>query len=140
MANIYFTGVVESPFNYSQNIDLQKEIKGVELGVRAELIYSEESDGAIIGFHILFKKGEDQILSYSTRLSFKIDTWSELIKGKNEEYIKSVPELKQMIDIALGFTRGSMYVRSQNTPVSKLVLPILSVESILQHIVVIKKS
>lgn len=138
MANILFTGVTESPLNYNQTLDYDKFVNPLELGVRNELIYSKGSDVVFMTFHVIFKHEKDEILKYSVRLNFQVEGWVKIVENLSANEIKLLPEVHELVEVTSGFLRGSMYVRAQNTPVKKLVLPILNIGDLKSHLVIIQ--
>lgn len=140
MANIIFTGVTESPFNYNKSLDYSTMVpKNLELGIRCELIYTAGQDLVTIGFHVFFRKENEKVLSYSVRLNFEVEDWSTLISGKVVEDIKKMSVVYDLVGTTSSFVRGSMYVRAIDTPMSKLVLPYIQTNELVNHLVVVPK-
>lgn len=140
MANILLVGAVDSALNYNQTINYDEISANVELGIRTELTSVENTDIAIIGFHVMFRQKNTPILSYSIRLSFKVEGWSSIISSMDEQQLRTLNEVGELLEISAGFLRGSMYVRALNTPVSKFSLPILSVTDLQKNLVFNKSS
>lgn len=137
MENIIFLGAVESPFNYNRSIDYQsKEIRrGIEMGVRTELLFGS-TDTNIVGirFFLLMKHKEEIILNYNVTLTFGIEGWKDKVGKLNKEELLHTKEIEQMVEITVGFMRGSLFVQEKNTPLENMNLPILSISSLLSNI------
>lgn len=136
MEKIIFINAIESPFTYNRTIDIQSnEIKkDLSLGVRSELFYAKGLDIVQVKFYLIIKSKEDQVLSYDVTLAFKIDGWGQKVESLSPEEVAKEEEVKYMLDIAVGFMRGALYVYEKNTPIQGLNLPILSLDELLKNI------
>lgn len=136
MDKIIFINAIESPFTYNRTIDIQStEIKkDLSLGVRSELFYAKGLDIVQVKFYLIIKSKEEQVLSYDVTLAFKIDSWGQKVESLTPQEIAKEEEVKYMLDIAVGFMRGALYVYEKNTPIQGLNLPILSLDELLKNI------
>lgn len=136
MDKIIFINAIESPFTYNRTIDIQStEIKkDLSLGVRSELFYAKGLDIVQVKFYLIIKSKEDQVLSYDVTLAFKIDSWGQKVESLTPQEVAKEEEVKYMLDIAVGFMRGALYVYEKNTPIQGLNLPILSLDELLKNI------
>lgn len=136
MEKIIFINATESPFTYNRTVDIQSnEIKkDLSLGVRSELFYAKGLDIVQVKFYLIIKSKEDQVLSYDVTLAFKIDGWGKKVESLSPEEVAKEEEVKYMLDIAVGFMRGALYVYEKNTPIQGLNLPILSLDELLKNI------
>ena len=136
MEKIIFINAIESPFTYNRTVDIQSnEIKkDLSLGVRSELFYAKGLDIVQVKFYLIIKSKEDQVLSYDVTLAFKIDGWGQKVESLSPEEVAKEEEVKYMLDIAVGFMRGALYVYEKNTPIQGLNLPILSLDELLKNI------
>lgn len=139
MEKIIFINAIESPFTYNRTVDIQSnEIKkDLSLGVRSELFYAKGLDIVQVKFYLIIKSKEDQVLSYDVTLAFKIDGWGQKVESLSPEEVAKEEEVKYMLDIAVGFMRGALYVYEKNTPIQGLNLPILSLDELLKNIRII---
>lgn len=140
MANIIFLGAAESPFNYNRTIDYQSEDikKNIEVGVRTELLGAVGINIVGIRFYLMMKSKEQQILNYNVTLTFNIEGWKDKISKWDKKEILQTEELKKMVEITIGFMRGSLFVQEKNTPLEGLNLPILSIPDLLSNIQMIE--
>ena len=136
MEKTIFINAIESPFTYNRTVDIQSnEIKkDLSLGVRSELFYAKGLDIVQVKFYLIIKSKEDQVLSYDVTLAFKIDGWGQKVESLSPEEVAKEEEVKYMLDIAVGFMRGALYVYEKNTPIQGLNLPILSLDELLKNI------
>ena len=136
MEKIIFINAIESPFTYNRTVDIQSnEIKkDLSLGVRSELFYAKGLDIVQVKFYLIIKSKEDQVLSYDVTLAFKIDGWGQKVESLSPEEVAKEEEVKYMLDIAVGFMRGALYVYEKNTPIQGLNLPILSLDELHKNI------
>lgn len=137
-----FLGAVEGSFSYNRSIDYKSaEIKKkVVLKLRPELLYAVDSDIVGMQFYLLGKHEEEQILSYNVMLTFRVDGWRELVSGLKEEDLLQEDTVKLMLEITVGFMRGSLFIQEKNTPLEGWNLPILPIQNLLSKIHVIKAS
>lgn len=139
--NIIFLGAVDNSFNYNRTIDYQsKEVKqNIKIGVHTELLFGP-TDTNIVGirFFLLMKHKEEIILNYDVTLTFKVDGWKNKISKLNKEELLRSKEIEQMVEITVGFMRGSLFVQEKNTPLERMNLPILSIPNLLSNIQVIE--
>lgn len=142
MNRIFFINAAESPIDFNHDIDFKSSdvLNSLELGVRTELLYSKDLD--IIGVRIFFrvKQKELQVVSYRVTLTYRIEGWSGLIKGKKPDEYLQFNEVKSIICSSLGFFRGSMFVREQSTQIEGLNFPYVPIEEIIKHTDVIEAS
>ena len=140
--NVVFLGAVEGSFSYNRSIDYKSaEIKKkVVLKLRSELLYAVDSDIVGMQFYLLGKHEEEQFLSYNVMLTFRVDGWRELVSGLKEEDLLQEDTVKLMLEITVGFMRGSLFIQEKNTPLEGWNLPILPIQNLLSKIHVIKAS
>ena len=131
-------GVSESPLNYTQSVSEESLKNELELGIRPELFIIGKEDIVMFGLSVFFRHAGESILSYGVRLTYKVGGWDEMISKMSDEEIRKQTVMADILVQAIGFVRGSMYVRTQNTPVSKLCLPTLSTKE-LQNNIIIRK-
>lgn len=140
MVRVFFINAAESPIDFNRDIDFKSEdvLKSLEFGIRVELLYSKGAD--IIGIRVFFrvKQKDVQVLSYKVTLTYRIEGWNELIKGKEPDDYPQISEIQSIVCSSLGFFRGSMFVREQSTIIEGLHFPYIPTEEILEHIVVIE--
>jgi len=129
MDNIILVNALEGEFEFDRTVDFKSAIqqKTIGLGVGATLLLSETKDIVGMLFSINVKCMEEVALSYSVILTFQIKGWSEAVNESGKETLKLLPEVGEMLDIAVGFLRGSMYVHTKNSPLKGLTVPVLSI-------------
>ena len=84
------------------------------------------------------KYNEVVVLSYSVILTFMVKDWSTEVNGKSDDEIKKLPGVDEMLDMAVGFLRGSMYVHTKNSPLEGLTIPVLSIPELKKNLKVKK--
>lgn len=140
MDNIIFVNALEGEFVFDRTVDFKSAIqqKAVGIGVGATLLLSKTKDIVGILFSVNMKYKEDVVLSYSVILTFQVKGWSVEMDERGKDTIKKLPEVSEMLDIAVGFLRGSMYVHTKNSPLEGLTIPILSISELKNNLKVEK--
>lgn len=140
MDNIILVNALEGEFEFDRTVDFKSAIqqKTIGLGVGATLLLSETKDIVGILFSVNMKYKEDVVLSYSVILTFQVKGWSIEMDERDKNAIKKMPEVSEMLDIAVGFLRGSMYVHTKNSPLEGLTIPILSISELKNNLKVEK--
>lgn len=140
MEQIRFVSALEGAFEYDRTLKMDSgEVRGaMGLGVGATLLLSETKDVVGMIFSMVLKYQEKVALRYSVVLTFKVTGWTDSTADEKEENLKNRKEVLQMLEITVGFLRGSLYVHTKNSPLEGLTLPILSLEQLLQNMKVVK--
>ena len=136
MSNIIFINAEEGQFTYNRTIDLQttETKKELSLGVRSELYCAKGLDVVKVKFFLRINAKKEQLLSYDITLAFKVNGWKEKIDLINTQDIPTLQSVSDMLNIAVGFMRGALYIYEKNTPLQGLNLPILSLEELVKNI------
>lgn len=136
MSNIIFINAEEGQFTYNRTIDLQttETKKELSLGVRSELYCAKGLDVVKLKFFLRINAKKEQLLSYDITLAFKVNGWKEKIDSINTQDIPTLQSVSDMLNIAVGFMRGALYIYEKNTPLQGLNLPILSLEELVKNI------
>lgn len=144
MNNIIFIGAVEGSLNYNRTIDYKSENfkKDIQIGVRAELLLDVNTDMVGLRFYLRIKSknNEVNILDYHVTLTFKVENWQKDFTNLSKEKLLEKDEVKKMLEITIGFMRGSLFVQEKNTPLEGLNLPIIIVDELLPLIQIITPS
>jgi len=129
MDNIIFVNALEGEFEFDRTVDFKSAIQQKAIGLRvgSTLLLSDTKDVVGMLFSINMKYKEEVALSYSVILTFQVKGWGEEVKESDKDAIKMLPEVGKMLDIAVGFLRGSMYVHTKNSPLEGLTVPVLSI-------------
>lgn len=140
MENIRFVNALEGAFEYDRTLEMDSEEvrRAMALGVGATLLLSEAKEVVGMHFSMVLKYQESAALRYSVVLTFKVSGWIDNIADEKEENLKNRKEVSQMLEVAVGFARGSLYVHTKNSPLAGLTLPILSLDQLLQNMKVVK--
>lgn len=132
MDNIIYLNALEGDFEYDRTLDFKKAMQQNEigLGVGATLLLSDKKDivGMLLSMGLNYKDGN--VLSYSVILTFHVDGWSDNVNFDDKESFREMDVVSKMLDITVGFLRGSMFVHTKNSPLEGLTLPILSLEEL----------
>lgn len=144
MNGIIFIGAVEGSLNYNRTIDYKSESfkKDIQIGVRAELLLDVNTDMVGLRFYLRIKSknNEISILDYHVTLTFKVENWQKDFTSLSKEKLLKKDEVKKMLEITIGFMRGSLFVQEKNTPLEGLNLPIIIVDELLPLIQIITPS
>lgn len=144
MNNIIFIGAVEGPLNYNRTIDYKSVNfkKDTQIGVRTELLLDVDTDMVGVRFYIRIKSKDNKvnILDYHVTLTFKVDNWQKDFTNLPDKELREKDEVKKMLEITIGFMRGSLFVQEKNTLLEGLNLPIIIVDELLPLIQIITPS
>lgn len=144
MNGIIFIGAVEGSLNYNRTIDYKSENfkKDIQIGVRAELLLDVNTDMVGLRFYLRIKSknNEISILDYHVTLTFKVENWQKDFTPLSKKKLLEKDEVKKMLEITIGFMRGSLFVQEKNTPLEGLNLPIIVVDELLPLIQIITPS
>lgn len=142
MAKIIFLGAVDSPFSYNRSLEYSSDEvkKNINFGVRTEFVCLTDVAGLVfVKFYLLVKYGDkEKILDYNVSLSFRVE--DKNICGLSDAELRADADVKKMVEIAIGFMRGTLFFQEKNTPIEGLNLPILSVREILPNMKIQKYS
>lgn len=132
MDNIIYLNALEGDFEYDRTLDFKKAMQQneISLGVGATLLLSDKKNivGMLLSMGLNYKDGN--VLKYSVILTFHVDGWSDNVNFDDKESFKEMDVVGRMLDVTVGFLRGSMYVHTKNSPLEGLTLPILSLEEL----------
>jgi hypothetical protein len=144
MNNIIFIGAVEGSLNYNRTIDYKSVNfkKDTQIGVRTELLRDVDTDMVGVRFYIRIKSKDNKvnILDYHVTLTFKVDNWQKDFTNLPDKELREKDEVKKMLEITIGFMRGSLFVQEKNTLLEGLNLPIIIVDELLPLIQIITPS
>lgn len=140
MGNIIFLNALEGEFEFDRTVDFKSAMqqKSIGMGVGANLLLSDTKDILGMLFSVNMKYNEAVVLSYSVILTFMVKDWSTEVNGKSDDEIKKLPGVDEMLDMAVGFLRGSMYVHTKNSPLEGLTIPVLSIPELKKNLKVKK--
>lgn len=140
MGNIIFLNALEGEFKFDRTVDFKSAMqqKSIGMGVGANLLLSDTKDILGMLFSVNMKYNEAVVLSYSVILTFMVKDWSTEVYGKSDDEIKKLPGVDEMLDMAVGFLRGSMYVHTKNSPLEGLTIPVLSIPELKKNLKVKK--
>lgn len=132
MDKIIYLSALEGEFEYDRTLDFKKAMQQneISLGVGATLLLSDKKDivGVLLSMGLNYKDGN--VLSYSVILTFHVEGWSNNVNLDEKESLREMDVVGKMLDITVGFLRGSMFVHTKNSPLEGLTLPILSLEEL----------
>lgn len=144
MNNIIFIGAVEGSLIYNRTIDYKSVNfkKDIQIGVRTELLRDVDTDMVGVRFYIRIKSKDNKvnILDYHVTLTFKVDNWQKDFTNLPDKELREKDEVKKMLEITIGFMRGSLFVQEKNTLLEGLNLPIIIVDELLPLIQIITPS
>lgn len=132
MDKIKFLNALESDLKYDRTLDFKKALKNkeLELGVGATLLQPKEKDIVGMLFTMDMKyKGEDA-LRYSVIVTYFVEGWTADMHKASEDSIKDKEEVRKMLDVTVGFLRGSMFVYTKDSPLDGLTVPIISMDEL----------
>lgn len=132
MDKIKFLNALESDLKYDRTLDFKKALKNkeLELGVGATLLQPKEKDIVGMLFTMDMKyKGEDA-LRYSVIVTYFVEGWTADMHKASEDSIKDKEEVRKMLDVTVGFLRGSMFVHTKDSPLDGFTVPIISMDEL----------
>lgn len=140
MDKIIFVNALEGELQFDRTIDFKKAMqqKKIGLGVGATLLLADAKDIVGMLFSVSMNCEGEVALHYSVILTFQVKGWSDEIQKANPEAIKQKPEVANMLDMAVGFLRGSMYVHTKNSLLDGLTIPVLDLVEIQKNLKVKK--
>ena len=127
MDKIIYLNALEGEFVFDRTIDFKAAMQQnqISLGVGASLLLSDAKDIVGMLFSVNMNCQEEVALQYSVILTFKVKGWSCEVDESDNESIKLKPEVGKMLDMSVGFLRGSMFVHTKNSPLEGLTIPVL---------------
>lgn len=140
MDKIIFVDALEGEFEFDRTLDFKAAMqqKQIALGVGATLLLSDAKDIVGMLFSVNMNCQGEAALHYSVILTFQVKGWSEEIDESKTESIKQNKEVGKMLEMAVGFIRGSMYVHTKNSPLEGLTIPVLDLGEVLENMKVKK--
>ena len=137
MKDITFIKATEGPFNYNRSLDYNSPEfkKDIKIGIRTELLCKKNTDVVVISFLLKYEKTKDLIFSYNVNAFYEVKEWKKILNEQTSENIKNLEEVEKMLEITIGYVRGSLAVQTKNTPIANLYLPILPIKDIQNNIV-----
>lgn len=140
MDKIIYLNALEGDFEYDRTLDFKKAMqqKEIGLGVGATMLLSDKKD--IVGIHLSMGMNykDSNVLSYSVILTFLVEGWTGYVNFEDREALRKMDIVGKMLDVTVGFMRGSMFVHTKNSPLEGLTLPILSLEELQEKMKVLK--
>lgn len=98
-------------------------------------------DNRQIGVSIIFKFLENKIpfLQLETTCHFEIqkDSWDSFPKDSNDNILINKDFIAHLISIQIGSSRGILYAKTENTPNSKYLIPLVNVQKIAKENLII---
>ncbi len=136
MDKIIFVDAFEGELEFDRTVDFKKAMlqKQIGLGVGATMLLSDTKDVIGMLFSVNMSYNKEVALHYSVILTFQLKGWSEEVDENDFEKIKQLPEVYKMLDITVGFLRGSMYVHTKNSPLEGLTVPVLDLEELIKNL------
>ncbi len=139
MEKIIFVNALEGAFEYDRTLKMDSEEvrKSLGLSVGASLLLSDAKDIVGMLFSMSLKFQGKAALQYSVVLTFRVPGWSDSMAEGQEGGLKNREEVLQMLEVTVGFLRGSLYVHTKNSPLEGLTLPILSLAQLQNNLQVV---
>lgn len=138
MDKMIFLNALEGEFKFDRTLDFKAAMQQIGLGVGATLLLSDAKDIVGMLFSVTMGYRGNMVLQYSVILTFQLKGWGIEVDENNAEAVKQMTEVEKMLDMAVGFLRGSMYVHTKNSPLEGLTIPILNLEEIQKNLKVRK--
>ena len=136
MDKIIFVDALEGELEFDRTVDFKKAMqqKQIGLGVGATMLLSDAKDVIGMLFSVNMSYHKEVALHYSVILTFQLKGWSEEIDESDSKKIKQMDEVKKMLEITIGFLRGSMYVHTKNSPLEGLTVPVLDLQELVKNL------
>lgn len=136
MDKIIFVDALEGELEFDRTVDFKKAMqqKQIGLSVGATMLLSDAKDviGMLFSVNMSFYK--ETVLHYSVILTFQLKGCGEEIDEGDLKKIKQMDEVKKMLEITIGFLRGSMYVHTKNSPLEGLTVPVLDLQELVKNL------
>lgn len=140
MDKIRFIDALEGEFEFDRTIDFKAAMqqKQIGLGVGATLLLSDAKDIVGMLFSVSMTYEGEVVLHYSVILTFQVKDWSDEIHDAGVASIRQKHNVEKMLNMAVGFLRGSMYVHTKNSPLEGLTIPVLDLGEVQKNMKVKK--
>ena len=130
MISIELKNISEIGFTYLYDYDYDSvDEKLLEVGLELETKFVSEENLYNIDLDVSYKHNEDILSTLKVRFGFEIRPFDLIIDNEGNEII-SRDLLLNLINIAVGTIRGVLFVKMQNTPLNKYILPIFHISLI----------
>lgn len=135
MKEIRLVGTDEGSFDYNRNLDFEIiKDKKIEIQLHAEMVFKEGVDRVLFQIQVRYILGKEQLISYSVFLWFIVREWSDYVKGMSDRDVLALEETYSMLDITVGFLRGSLSLQERSTPFKGAFLPIVDINSLMKEV------
>lgn len=136
MGKIKFLNALEGDLRYDRTLDFKEALKNkeLELGVSATLLLSSTKDIVGVLFAMGMKYEGAEVLRYSVIVTFLVEGWTADMHEVSEDSIKENSEVREMLDVTVGFLRGSMFIHTKDSPLEGLTVPLISIKELQQNV------
>lgn len=136
MDKIKFLNALESDLKYDRTLDFKKALKNkeLELGVGATLLQPKAEDIVGMLFTMDMKYKGENALRYSVIVTYFVEGWTADMHEAGEDSIKEKEEVRKMLDVTVGFLRGSMFVHTKDSPLDGLTVPLISIDELQKNL------
>lgn len=141
MMKIILVGTNEGSFDYNRNLDFQSiKDEEIQIQLHPEMLFLEGNDIVSVMLFTRFLLKKEEILKYSVTLHFKVENWTEFVKEKTDNEVRSTEEIHRMLGIIVGFLRGSLSLQERTTPLKGAFLPLVDIQRLSMDMNINRKS
>lgn len=137
MKEIAFINARNDSFHYNAKYATEAYLMDSQLVIKCRLLVNPDYDFTSTHLTISINNNGNDILNYSVLVTYKIDGWGQFIAKINDKDILGTPEVRQMVNMSVGFVRGALYMCEKGTPVENINLPIVNIDDIVKTVKVI---
>ena len=127
-----------------QFVNLSDQWPEGELQISNQLQFNSDTDKRVVRCtaHFEYKKNDITQLIITVQCIFEYarESWSALYHLQGDEWILPAGLVQHMADLTIGATRGILAVKSEESGLPRIVLPMLSAAQFIKNNMAIKRS
>lgn len=127
--NFVLNRFLQRPLEYNKDIELTPEVlQDININFALQLKFRNQTDFVGVQVDLMYTHQQHKILVYSILLTLQDSMWMDFMKDQpNEEQIREYA--LPWFDYTFDFMRGALAANTINTPVEKLYLPPIDINS-----------
>ncbi|MDE6824547.1 MAG: hypothetical protein K2M71_02460 [Duncaniella sp.] len=136
MTPITLVDIQSGTFSIPSEISLPSDLRKAEFNIRLRLrfFYQKNRDFVMTEIYTAYLLKEQEIMSFDMTLGFHIKEWAEKLDGLTDiSKLKEDKEVLQIAEISVGVLRGTLFEKTQNSPLAPLYLPIADINRVLEN-------
>lgn len=136
MSPITLIEIQAGKFSMPSEISLPSDLRKAEFNIRLRLrfFYQKNRDFVMTEISTVYLLKEQEIMSFDMTLGFHIKEWAKKLESLNDiTQLKVDKDTLQIAEISVGVLRGSLFEKTQNSPLAPLYLPIADINRLLEN-------